>query len=207
MNLYKCTDCRSVRENKKKVSPKLCLSCYLKRHRRTEPLRCGQCGKKLHPSNSKIKLCRPCFIKSNSTKFKEVDRDEKFGNWLAGFVDGEGNFQCHKNGKGGFVFRINLREDDVAILRIIRTKLGTGKLFFRDVRKNMVNWKPRYQSTKMRNQYTYAVNSVYDLVNTIVPFFDRYELRARKRLQYRVWKKKLLSKYAYLKGGGVGESR
>lgn len=201
MKTYQCSNCGKESVNKKKISPSLCQDCYFKKHRRSLLLLCRECHKPLNPKSAlKTKLCRNCFLKANSTKFKNCDYDDiAFGNWLMGFVDGEGNFSCNKEGRKGFVFRIILREDDKAILEKIREKLGVGKLFYRDVVRGMNNWNPRYQSKERRNRYAYTVNSVYDLVNTIVPYFERYQLRAKKRQQYESWRNYLLNRYAFLR--------
>lgn len=204
MDKYVCIDCGKSSVNKKEIPPKRCKGCYLKNHRRKKPISCWGCGKILAQTNSKTRLCRICYLKKGSKKFDDIDWDSAFGNWLAGFVDGEGNFNCHKDQKGGFVFRINLREDDKEILEEIKRRLGVGDLYYRDIKKNMNNWDFKYQSKNMQNQWTFAVNSIYDLVNTIVPYFDKYKLRAKKRLQYEEWKGKFVKKYAFLKEGDVG---
>ena len=198
---YTCKKCgKRKNNNKKKFPPELCKECYLENHRRKQPLSCNVCGKELNPDSSlKTKKCRKCFLKSHTTIFKEVDYDNDFGNWLMGFVDGEGNFHCYKNGAGGMAFRIILREDDKEILEEIRQKLGAGKLFYRDVIKNMPNWQEKYQSKVRRNQYAYTINSVYDLVNVIVPYFEHFHLRAKKKLQYEIWRDLLMERYGFLK--------
>lgn len=197
--IYTCKDCGKTGINKKKKPPERCLKCYRIYHEMKEPPICNVCSKPLNRQILKKTgmMCRFCFVKSTSTIFKKYDNDDNFGNWLSGFVDGEGNFQFHKDGRGGFVFRIILREDDKPILEKIREYLGCGKLYYRDIKKNIHNWKKKYQSKKMSNQWTYQVRSVYDLMIRVIPNFDTYKLRAKKSKQYLTWRKKLLSTNFY----------
>ena len=156
---------------------------------------CQDCGKKLNPSSKRdTKRCRVCWLESSSTRFGPVDVDDAFGHWLAGFVDGEGNFQAHNrgDGAGGFVFRIILREDDKPVLDEIRLRLGVGVLYYRDLLKNKHNWNPKYQATAITNQWAYLVQPMVDLINVIVPLFDKYPLRAKKKIQYAEWRSSLM---------------
>ena len=191
MNKYFCIDCGKEIQKKKKKEPIRCQSCYLKFHRNSSPLECIDCGKPLNPKSARItKRCRFCFIKSHSTKFKESDYDDNFGHWLAGFTDGEGNF--HGTNNHGQAFRINLREDDKLILEEIKNRLGCGVIHF--LKKTKYN-------PKQRNQYQYTVATLVDLINIIMPFFDKYQLRAKKKQDYLIWRSKLLEKWRYASGG------
>ena len=198
MNEYRCVDCEHLFINKLKIPPKRCLKCYRKWHKKEPPI-CRNCSNFLKHYNRTANICRICYIKSGSKKFKDIDKDTTFGNWLAGFVDGEGNFQGNSKTKVGYVFRIILREDDKEILEEIRQRLGVGKLYYRDIKKNMKNWQPKYQSDKLQNQWEYAVMSVYDLVTVVIPYFDKYKLRAKKKIQYKNWRDTLLPNYKSLK--------
>jgi hypothetical protein len=59
--------------------------------------------------------------------------DAAFGNWLAGFIDGEGSFtiQSARADMPQFYtrFQIRLRADDRPILEEIRAQLGVGALY------------------------------------------------------------------------------
>jgi len=139
----------------------------------------------MHPStNSRVKNCFLCWIKSHSTKFKEPDYDDGFGHWLAGFTDGEGNFNHVK--KHGQSYRISLVIDDLPILEEIRNRLGCGVIYFRDASKYNKNSKWQCQ---------YVVATMVDLVNIVIPLFDKYNLRAKKKKDYKIWKEKLLKKW------------
>ena len=184
-----CIDCGHILNNKTKPPHKRCRDCYMKQHKRSKPLVCLDCGKPLHPKSSlKTKRCKFCWIKSRSTKFKEPDflnhPEWDFGNWLAGFTDGEGNFSATDNHSA--CFRINLREDDKPILEEIKEQLGCGRIFFLD--------KSRYNSNQ-RDQYQFTVSSLYDLIHIIIPFFDLFDLRAKKKSDYLRWREKVLHKW------------
>jgi len=146
---------------------------------------CPDCGKKM--SSVKGKRCWLCWLKSHSTKFKEPDYDDSFGNWLCGFVDGEGNFNRIKG--HGQAFRIKIREDDRAILEEIKDRLGCGVIY--DVDKSL----DRKNHKNTRDQCMYIVATIVDLVNVVIPLFDKYELRAKKRNDYIIWRKTILDKW------------
>jgi hypothetical protein len=111
------------------------------------------------------------------------------GDYIAGFVDGEGCFALKfrrevKHGRGkrsgikpiyfywDIEFAIMLREDDKGILEKIKDTLGCGNLT-----------KPN-----KRGMVRYAVNRISDLSDKIVPFFEKYQLRAKKKFDFELWK-------------------
>jgi len=104
--------------------------------------------------------------------------DEAFGHWLAGFADGEGCFTIGPTHGGTkkrrtwtAEFKIQLRADDVGILREIQRETGLGIVFFGSQARDRVDSNPR------------AVWSVYKKreVALIVELFNRYPLRAKKK--------------------------
>lgn len=61
--------------------------------------------------------------------------DDAFGNWLAGFIDGEGCFSVReikgtKDSHYIFRFTIRLRIDDIEILNLIRDTIKLGTVYF-----------------------------------------------------------------------------
>jgi hypothetical protein len=68
-------------------------------------------------------------------------------------------------------FAILLREDDSDILTKIQDTLKCGKI-----------------SHAKRGFARYAVSSVLDLSDKIVPFFEKYTLRAKKAKDFALWK-------------------
>lgn len=136
-----------------------------------------------------------------------VDRiDPAFGNWLAGFADGEGCFfigrVTHRNRKGGpdyvnyrCAFTISLRNDDRPILEEIRATLGIGSMGHRAPR-NMGVW-PMCE---------WRVKSKPEAV-VLVDLFDRYPLRAKKARDYAIWREAVIDWNSRLQGGGRHNGR
>jgi len=58
----------------------------------------------------------------------DLDIPDGFGNWFAGFVDGDGCFLINARGDG-CTLEISLRGDDQAVLHQIRNALGVGNLY------------------------------------------------------------------------------
>jgi hypothetical protein len=107
------------------------------------------------------------------------------GDYIAGFVDGEGCFALkynrevkhHRPGKPVFFrwdieFAIYLKAHDMTILESIRDTIGCG----------IVN-KPNKAGA-----VRFAVNDILQLKNIVIPFFEKYELRAIKRHDFNLWK-------------------
>lgn len=107
------------------------------------------------------------------------------GDYIAGFVDGEGCFALkfrrdvrHKRKNTPIYFYwdiefvICLRQDDRGILEKIRDTLSCGK----------VNNSDKHGAVR------YAVNDINDLSDKVVPFFQKYPLRAKKQFDFQLWK-------------------
>jgi len=110
------------------------------------------------------------------------------GDYISGFVDGEGCFALkfireikynRKNKPEYFYwdieFAILLRADDKEVLESIKNTLDCGKIG---------------QSDK-RGMVRYAVNDINDLLYKIVPFFQKYQLHAKKKFDFELWKEAL----------------
>jgi hypothetical protein len=112
--------------------------------------------------------------------------DPAFGNWLAGFTDGEGcfcifrlqkttnrsrvNYQCQ--------FVINLRADDAAILVEIRDRLGIGKISKRNAKSPLiVNQNP---------QVKFCITSKPGCI-ILRDIFLAHPLRAKKAGDFKIW--------------------
>lgn len=106
------------------------------------------------------------------------------GNYIAGFVDGEGCFALkfrrdvrreRKNQPVYFYwdieFVIMLRSDDREILEKIQETLECGKI-----------------SVNKRSMVRFAINNIEDLKYKIIPFFQAYQLRAKKKHDFELWK-------------------
>jgi hypothetical protein len=106
------------------------------------------------------------------------DIDDSFGNWLAGFVDGEGCFGIYNNDRGGriYTFKVALRADDAEILREIKNKLGVGRFAIRV--KNGPGSNPAA---------VWVVQSIAELHDVIVPLFTKYKLRTKKKRDFEMF--------------------
>lgn len=110
------------------------------------------------------------------------------GDYIAGLVDGEGHFGLIrykevKRTRGGkdyywegwrwsILFVINLHSDDEKILRQVRKTLSCGKIY----------------GDKKRPLSMYQVFDFQSIVSKIIPFFEKYPLRAKKSLDFELWK-------------------
>lgn len=118
------------------------------------------------------------------------------GDYLAGFVDGEGCFALkfridrkRNNGNGkfrtyfywGLEFAIVLRSDEAQIVSQIKDTLDCGKI-------NMV---------KKGDQIRFSVQNIKDAIEKVIPFFKKYKLRAKKSQDFKLWTKAtiIISKY------------
>lgn len=111
---------------------------------------------------------------------------EADGNYIAGLVDGEGHFGLHTEEYGkkpkhyGF-FSISLRGDDAEVILWMHSILGCGK----------VTWYDRKGKSYNGNRCPFirlACSNSRDLHEIVVPFFDRFRLRAKKVNDFEIWK-------------------
>jgi hypothetical protein len=107
-----------------------------------------------------------------------TDRD-RFGDLLSGFCDGEGCFilswrRSTKSVTGIAKFVVSLRDDDRPILDEIQAFLGCGTVHARI-----------HHASKPQSRL--SVSRVEQLVDTVIPTFERYPLRAKKRHDFPVW--------------------
>ena len=97
--------------------------------------------------------------------------------YISGFVDGEGCFSISFNKNGErlpetrLIFEIEVREDDEPILREIKKVLGCGNIY-RLQYERYAKWQPH---VKLK------VSNFADISQKVIPFFQKYPLRAKKR--------------------------
>lgn len=105
--------------------------------------------------------------------------DPAFGNWFAGFSDGEACFRIKPTNMGTFQcrFSIGLRADDAPILREIQRRLGGIGSLCHSGKDNV-----------KQEQYRLEVNAKAD-VALLVEVFDRFPLRAKKAGDFAIWKR------------------
>ncbi len=106
--------------------------------------------------------------------------------YIVGFVDGEGCFCVsiseHKTLKRRrevrLLFEIEVREDDLPILRQIQSVLGCGAIYHLTYER-YEQWKPH---VKLK------VSSIKEIITFVIPFFDAHPLRAKKRKSYKLFR-------------------
>lgn len=119
--------------------------------------------------------------------------DKLPGDYIAGFIDGEGCFfltyrkEVKRNRLGNpkyyrwsAGFAMTLREDDVEILKQIRDTLECGNVYFLNTKDNRAG-----------RQAYFGVQNIDDAYNKILPFFRKFPLRAKKRYDFGLWSKAL----------------
>lgn len=127
---------------------------------------------------------------------------DDFGHWLAGFVDGEGCFLAFIERRPDdrphlrTSFQITLRADDEPILQIIKKTLGIGRIFKLKASPGDISPNPTVR---------YAVKRTGDAYHVLLPFFERYPLRAKKLEDFHIWKQIVVIKY--LEGRPQGPTR
>jgi len=106
------------------------------------------------------------------------------GDWLAGFIDGEGSFNiAHHGGNYQPRFGLKLRDDDAAIIKDIQSFIGTGTT--RKSKCSPVGSK--YYSPNARAQI--RLDIIGSNNTKLVEILDTYPLRSKKLRDYVIWKK------------------
>ncbi len=112
-----------------------------------------------------------------------IDRNV-FGQWISGFVDGEGSFTLGRTAHRGrekrwtprAMFLIKLRADDSEVLKLIQSYFGTG----------LISMMSERGSSKPQTRY--CINRINTLEEIIIPHFEQYPLFAKKRTDFEIWR-------------------
>ena len=116
----------------------------------------------------------------NEREIQEFKNDD-FAHFVSGFVAGEGSFsKRERSNRDGirFCFQIEVADVDEKILHKIKEFFGVGNIHTYESRKE--EWKDIAQ---------YQVQSVGDIFNSIIPFFEKYGLfGTHKSKQYESWR-------------------
>lgn len=102
--------------------------------------------------------------------------EDAFGHYIAGFVDGEGCFTITKGKQGRYCpeFLIHLAAGDIEILEYIQHRLG-GHIRTTPAKRAGVSATVKLRVCKKSECLE------------IVSFFNKYPLRAKKRLDFELW--------------------
>lgn len=106
------------------------------------------------------------------------------GNYVAGFIDGEGCFTIviskHKTKKLGLDarlhFQIEVRADDREIIESIQETIKCGRIY--DLSYKRYGWHPHVEL---------KVSSLAEIDNYLIPFLKKYPLRAKKKYSFRLF--------------------
>ncbi len=121
---------------------------------------------------------------------RSLKMDDAFGNWFAGFTDGEGSFTARvaklRPKKGNHIeidveFSICLRDDDTEILREINKRLKLNGKFthYGELTNSQgITSKPRVH---------YSIRRIKNCLR-LIEIFDRHPLRAKKARDYAIWR-------------------
>lgn len=138
-------------------------------------------------------LARQSFSKKNLGGHERKERTQSrlklSPKYIIGFVDGEGSFSVSIYYDGTmknkiFVrpeFEIELRADDRKILERVRDTLGCGRIYNLNYEK--YGWYPHVK---------YKVSNFKEIIEKIIPFFERYPLQSKKAKIFRYFREIVL---------------
>ena len=132
-----------------------------------------------------LNAIKPKPIKSSTDSKLYNFKDVEFIQWFVGFSDAESSFMINTKNEREvhFTFQITLHVDDVAVLYIIRDKLGIGVISIKG------------------NTCSFRVHSYQVIIESLLPIFDQYPLLTHKQLDYQDWKRGIMLKKLGQKNG------
>jgi hypothetical protein len=109
--------------------------------------------------------------------------DETSNHFIAGYVSGEGSFYISApktpSGQLQCGFSLKVRKDDRELVEMVRHTLdNVGHIYLSEAGHG--------------TPVTLMIRRLGELVNTVIPFFDLYPLRGKKRVNYELWKRAVL---------------
>jgi hypothetical protein len=123
-----------------------------------------------------------------SSAENQQERSHEIGNYIAGFVDGEGSFNVSLRRNDTYllgwqvVLSFNVSQKEVTVLNLIKDTLGCGII----------------KTRKCDGIHSLDITKPYDVVNKVIPFFDQYGFFSlEKEKNYEIFKE--ISFLAYQK--------
>jgi len=114
---------------------------------------------------------------------KLLIHSDKFYRYLVGLTDGDGTFNIYTsiiNNKINFTFKISLSKVNIKLLYYLKKELGVGQVILHNINK------------KDGNQATYRIRNKKDIINIILPIFDKYPLLTSKYYNYKKFKESII---------------
>ena len=105
---------------------------------------------------------------------------EDIGNWIAGFVTGEGCFVFRET--GGATFSVAQRSDDINILNMISEvmDLHSPREFSNQYRRN--------RGEKAGDEARLFISNRWIIYKRVIPFFTKFSLKGRKAIDFSIFK-------------------
>jgi hypothetical protein len=108
------------------------------------------------------------------------NQQERLGDYLAGYVDGEGSFhvavQRNPSTRNGWQlvpeFHVSQNPERASVLRLLQTHLGCGRI------------QANARSGGRDRSLVYVVRRRVDLIRNVIPFFERHPILSEKRLEF-----------------------
>jgi hypothetical protein len=128
------------------------------------------------------------------------DDEFRFLDYFSGLVDGEGCFTITKHGnKGKFHvrFSIRLRADDIEILNICKNIMRIGNIYMSKAEKNNLSNNPFAD---------YIISDVAECMK-LIDVLDVHSLRAKKKLDYLIWRDAVMYRAKNMGRQGVAHSQ
>ena len=108
------------------------------------------------------------------------NQQERLGDYLAGYVDGEGSFhvavQRNPSTRNGWQlvpeFHVSQNPERATVLRLLQSHLGCGRI------------QANARSGGRDRSLVYVVRSRVDLIRNVIPFFERHPILSEKRLEF-----------------------
>lgn len=113
------------------------------------------------------------FSRWDITSHKCEGSNFNFFQWLVGFTDGDGCFNVYVNESHKiFTFKISQKNNNLRALHYIKKNLGVGSVV-----------------EDKRGMAHFLIRNKKDLIETIIPIFDKFPLLTSKEFSYQQFKK------------------